>query len=304
MTPTFDPLIWFAAGVLGLALFMAVLGIHGSYIAVRNDLRRLDIRSGTAVIALLVMISGWVGWSFETSRIGLLISYERWARQELAKAGINSRLLSSWDFVTAHVVLIVLAIFLPFLTTRFLLGESLQDSVMLAALSSAVAAFLPYAILKRRAKERMWRIFTAMPYFTDLLAVLVEAGLEFRPALERVIETMETSPLRSELEAVLTQLNVNVARKRALEDLSQRVPLREMKSFCLALIRQEELGTPVSEVLRQLSDMMREARLRSAEEKANKAPVQILLPLVLFIFPSIFILLIGPLIIRSFMQVR
>lgn len=304
MPPTFDPLIWFAAGVLGLALFMAVLGIHGSYIAVRNDLRRLDIRSGTAVIALLVMISGWVGWSFETSRIGLLISYERWARQELAKAGINSRLLSSWDFVTAHVVLIVLAIFLPFLTTRFLLGESLQDSVMLAALSSAVAAFLPYAILKRRAKERMWRIFTAMPYFTDLLAVLVEAGLEFRPALERVIETMETSPLRSELEAVLTQLNVNVARKRALEDLSQRVPLREMKSFCLALIRQEELGTPVSEVLRQLSDMMREARLRSAEEKANKAPVQILLPLVLFIFPSIFILLIGPLIIRSFMQVR
>ena len=127
----------------------------------------------------------------------------------------------------------------------------------------------------------------------DLLCVSVEAGLGFDQALSKLSERME-GPLVDEFSLVLHEMRIGSSRSAALKNLSERVDAPEVSQFARAIIQADQLGIALSRILRVQSQDMRVRRQLAAEEKAMKAPVKMLFPTVIFIFPSMFVVALGP----------
>ena len=155
-------------------------------------------------------------------------------------------------------------------------------------------AAYPLIWLRDRMKARQRSLVRALPYAVDLLTLSVEAGLDFTAALAKVVEKGRKGPLREELSIAIRELRLGKTREETLRDLARRVDLPPLTSFVQALVHADKLGTPLGNVLRILSTQMRNERTQRAERLANEAPVKLLLPLVLFIFPTLFLMLFGP----------
>jgi tight adherence protein C len=132
-----------------------------------------------------------------------------------------------------------------------------------------------------------------LPDTLDLLTVSVEAGLGFDAAVAKVCEKM-TGPLIDEMKIMSREIRVGATRRDALRNMGDRIGAEEVKSFTRAIIQAEELGASLGRTLRVQAQDMRILRQLAAEEKAMKAPVKMLFPTVLFIFPSMFIVILGP----------
>jgi tight adherence protein C len=143
-------------------------------------------------------------------------------------------------------------------------------------------------------------ITRALPYNLDLLTLSVEAGLDFAAALGKVVEKGRKGPLADELHTTLKELKLGKTREEALRNLAARVDLTTLNSFVHALIQADKMGTPLGKILRILATQMRIERTQRAEKLANEAPVKLLLPLIGFIFPTIFIMLFGPIAYQVF----
>ena len=152
----------------------------------------------------------------------------------------------------------------------------------------------PLIWLRDRMGTRQRAVVRALPYAVDLLTLSVEAGLDFTAALAKVVEKGRKGPLREELFIAIRELRLGKTREETLRDLSRRLDLPPLTSFVLALVHADKLGTPLGNVLRVLSTQMRNERTQRAEKLANEAPVKLLLPLVLFILPTLFLMLFGP----------
>ena len=158
----------------------------------------------------------------------------------------------------------------------------------------AFGALYPLIWLRDRVKIRHHQITRALPYNLDLLTLSVEAGLDFAAAIGKVVEKGRTGPLRDELAITLKELKLGKTREEALKNLAARVELPALSSFVAALVQADKMGTSLGKVLRILSTQMRIERTQRAEKLANEAPVKLLLPLIGCIFPTIFIMLFGP----------
>jgi len=185
-----------------------------------------------------------------------------------------------------------------------LLGVFLSLWLNLSPVSWIVAALFgavyPLIWLRDRVKSRHHAITRALPYNLDLLTLSVEAGLDFAAALGKVVEKGRRGPLRDELATTLKELKFGKTREEALRNLSARVDLPTLTSFVHALIQADKMGTSLGKILRILSTQMRVDRTQRAEKLANEAPVKLLLPLIGFIFPTIFIMLFGPIAYQVF----
>jgi tight adherence protein C len=155
-------------------------------------------------------------------------------------------------------------------------------------------AAYPLIWLRDRMRTRQRAIVRALPNAVDLLTLSVEAGLDFTAALAKVVEKGREGPLREELSIAIRELRLGKTREETLRGLARRVDLPPLTSFVQALVHADRLGTPLGKVLRILSTQMRTERTQRAEKLANEAPVKLLLPLVLFIFPTLFLMLFGP----------
>jgi tight adherence protein C len=158
---------------------------------------------------------------------------------------------------------------------------------------SAAAIVLPDWLLSRRAARRRELVLAELPGALDLLAISVQAGLGFDAALVRVTEAIE-GPLSEELALMLAELRVGEARQAALQRLAERVDAPEIDAFARAVMRADQLGMPLSHTLRLQAADVRSRRQVAVEEKAAKAPVKILLPTAVFIFPALFVVILGP----------
>ncbi|HEY0415563.1 MAG TPA: type II secretion system F family protein [Gaiellaceae bacterium] len=163
----------------------------------------------------------------------------------------------------------------------------------------AVAFLVPSYLLERLARGRRRRIHEELPDALDLLAVTVEAGLGLYAAVARIAETT-TGPLADEFALVLTELRVGDSSERALKRMAKRLHSPEVESLVRSLIQGEQLGLSLAQTLRNLAEDVRQKRRLAAEELAAKAPVKMLVPTALFIFPALFVVILGP----AFLEIK
>ena len=137
----------------------------------------------------------------------------------------------------------------------------------------------------------------------DLLTLSVEAGLDFMNAMQRIVERGKIDALGEELLRVLREIQLGKTRRNALKDMSERVDQADLRSVMNALVQADELGVGIASILRIQADQMRQRRFERAEKMANEAPVKMLFPLVAFIFPAVFLVLLGPIILQILRQI-
>jgi tight adherence protein C len=165
--------------------------------------------------------------------------------------------------------------------------------IALAVLLPVCGAYLPKSWLDRKVDARVDSIRRDLPDTLDLLAISVEAGMGFEGALGVVCDNF-ASPLADEIARTLREMELGLPRREALQNLKKRVEVPELSNFVLTLTQADALGMPIGRVLKTAADEMRSRRRQWAREKAAKLPVKILFPLVLFIFPPLFVVLLGP----------
>ncbi|MFL5760764.1 MAG: type II secretion system F family protein [Thermomicrobiales bacterium] len=152
---------------------------------------------------------------------------------------------------------------------------------------------LPGIWLDRKIKARKKEILRALPDAIDLLTISVESGLGFDPALMRVAEKWDNA-LTREFARLLSEMRIGKPRREALKEMSERVDEDDLTVFVASIIQADQLGVPITQVLRVQSDAMRVRRRQRAEERAQKAPIKMLIPIAFLIFPSLFVVILGP----------
>jgi tight adherence protein C len=164
-----------------------------------------------------------------------------------------------------------------------------------------LGSLLPQALLKAKADGRKGNIRYTMPDMLDLMVVCVEAGLSLDATIQRVAdETERIAPeLSYELKRLNKELSAGIPRTEALQALGQRVGVDELRSLCGMIVQADKMGTSIADTLRIYADDLRTRRRQRAEELAAKAGIKMTFPLVLFIFPPLFIILMGPIVINA-----
>jgi tight adherence protein C len=152
---------------------------------------------------------------------------------------------------------------------------------------------LPMIVINRRARVRLDEIEYDLPELIDLLVVAVEAGLGFSAALRAASERLEGA-LGQEMRLALQEQNMGLSVVEALKNVLNRVETPSVRSFVRSIVQGEQLGISIGQVLRNLAEEMRKRRKAAAEERAQKAPIKMLFPLIFLIFPAMFVILLGP----------
>lgn len=165
--------------------------------------------------------------------------------------------------------------------------------LLMTGIFSIIGYFMPQLLLQSKINTRQEMIRKSMPDALDLLTICVQAGLGFDAAMSRVAEKWEDA-LADEFSRCLREIRLGNVRRVALRNMADRIGITEMSSFVAAIIQSEQLGVSMSKVLGIQSEQMRTRRRQIAEEKAQQAPVKMLFPMALLIFPSIMIILLGP----------
>lgn len=200
------------------------------------------------------------------------------------------------DAATFLAIRFILAVVLGgFLTAVILISppSNPNDNFMYIGGATFAGFFLPHLMLSSKITRRQTEIRKAMPDALDLLTICVEAGLGFDAAMSKVSEKWENE-LSLAFTRAIREVQLGKVRREALRDMADRLGIPEMTSFVAAIIQSEQLGVSMAKVLRIQSDQMRLKRRQRAEEEAHKAPVKMLIPMALLIFPSIMIIILTP----------
>jgi tight adherence protein C len=180
-----------------------------------------------------------------------------------------------------------------FVTAVFCFATSPLAGFLLAPLAGAFGFLFPDAFVTMRVRARREAVKAQLPDTLDLLAVSVEAGLGLDGALAKLTEHME-GPLVDEFALTLGEIRIGESRHDALKKLTERMPMPEIAAFVRSVIQSDQLGISLGRILRVQAADSRMRRQAAAEEKAMKAPIKMLFPTVLFIFPAMFLVILGP----------
>jgi tight adherence protein C len=227
-----------------------------------------------------------------SSIAGLLpLNYRDDIRQKLVYAGWAARYRPE-EIISAQVLLagVMLASTLGYIA---LASPSTGVALILLVGMPAIGAMYPSVRLNRQVRERHDALLKDLPDTLDLMAISVEAGVGFEGALGIVCEHFD-SPLAEEFSRTLKEMELGLPRRDALQNLKKRTEVPELSNFVLALTQADALGMPIGRVLKTQATEMRTKRRQWAREKAAKLPVKILFPLILFIFPPVFVIVLGP----------
>jgi tight adherence protein C len=226
------------------------------------------------------------------------------AESQLISAGFEG-LLSGREFTAIKFLMPVVcglfwSITLKLLNTLYPEFASRQNLMLVWVAGMALFYIYPVFWLRKSLKARHRSIQKSLPFVLDLLTLSVEAGMDFMSALQRNCQRRKLDPLNEELIRMTREIQVGIPRRVALKNMATRVNLPELRSVTHALIQADELGVGIGPILRIQSDQIRSRRFDRAEKLANEAPVKMLGPLMLFIFPAVFIILLGPILRESF----
>ena len=214
---------------------------------------------------------------------------------KLQKAGVIYK-IDIYKWITIKLIVSVIIPFM-YLIMIYQKGGLNLKNLFIWLLVTGILYAIPNLFLEKIIQKRKKQIEREMPDVLDLLTVSVEAGLSFDSSILKLTEKMK-GVLIDEFSRYLAEMKIGKTRKEALEDMQKRIDVDDLTTFIGALIQAYELGISISNVVKIQSKQMREKRRQRAQEIAMKAPVKMLFPLIFFIFPSIFIILIGPALLR------
>jgi len=297
---SFDPLLLAVVAVFALVLFIVVWVGLGVTRAREDMTNRLELygRQNVATVRQDELAKPLAQRTVGPIVIGLgnflkrftPVGYLEKKQRKLMLAGYPGN-LDAPAFIVIKLLTTAVGLAAAFVIRDFG-GDALQQ-IVLFLLPIALGFFGPDAWLERKVDERRQAMLRALPDILDLLVISVEAGLGFDSALARVVATVP-GPLSEEFFRMLQETRVGVSRRDAMRHLMERTDLDELRSFLLAMIQAEAFGVTIARVLRVQADEMRVRRRQRAQEKAFAAPVKLVFPLVFCIFPSLFIVLLGP----------
>ncbi len=288
----------FAAFVFASAVFLFVMSFSGGEARIRSRLAALrgsdtnDRRPESLTLKQRVLLP---------MTEGLMSSASRYLPSGLM-ANMEERLLIAGEPMTASTFMAIRLICfamlggLPILLIAAGLVKLGMMAIILLVGSIGAGAMLPSIWLSQRISQRQHLIIKSLPDAFDLITTCVEAGLGLDAALARVAEKVE-GPFADELSRALREVGMGKMRREALRELGQRTGVPDLITFVNAVIQAEQMGSSVGAVLRVQAEQLRMRRRQRAEEAAYKAPVKMIFPLVLFIFPTLFIVILGPAVI-------
>lgn len=210
-------------------------------------------------------------------------------RKQLRYAGI---FMDPSDFQFIKYAFLIGAVFLTLIILLVVKAEALI-SLLILMVGVLVGVMGPTMYLRSRVSSHQTGIKKQLPDAMDMLCVCIEAGLGFDAALLKVSQKLK-GPFIDELLIVYREIQMGRTRREALQNLCDSTNLDELKTFASALVQAEQLGIPINNVMRAQSDQLRVERSQQAKEKGMKASIKMLLPMLLFIFPVVFIILMGP----------
>jgi len=218
-------------------------------------------------------------------------SYLEKVHKKLLHAGLTGSIRAE-EFVVGHAAVFGLSVLATIAYLVF--GHPSRGwGVAVFILAPTVGALAPAAWLAGKVEDRKDSILKDLPDTLDLLAISVEAGMGFEGALDIVCQHF-SSPLAEEFKRTLKEMELGLSRRDAFHNLKRRTDVPELSNFILAVMQADALGIPIGRVLKTQSTEMRNKRRQWAREKAAKLPVKMLFPLMLFIFPAIMIVILGP----------
>ncbi len=296
-------------GVLALLLWVVAALLLGIYVGLRvRDLRyatladgRRQLRGLPLSFQLLLPFTPNVR-AFRKPKYAAL---RQKIEQQLTAAGYDT-VLTADDFLALRVLVplcmgpvVVLLIALATAKLPGGLGSYLRERQPLLFLGIFLLYLVqPMGWLRRTIRSRHRQIERGLPFVLDLLTLSVEAGLDFMTAIRRLVERRRVDALSEELIRAIREMQVGRTRKEALRDMAGRAQHPDLSSVVSALVQADELGVGIGAVLRIQAEQMRTRRFQRAEKLANEAPVKLLFPLVCFIFPCVFIVLLGPILLQ------
>jgi tight adherence protein C len=213
--------------------------------------------------------------------------------EKLKLAGDPKGLDPAIFWASRFILVAVIAGFLFFIFTIGNVQYSWFKKIIIVVLFSVIGFFIPQLMLNSRISRRQKEIRRSMPDALDLLTICVEAGLGFDGAMVKVYEKWDNE-LAKEFGRTVKEMQLGKLRREALQNMANRIGIPEMTSFVAAVIQSEQLGVSMAKVLHIQADQMRVKRRQIAEEAAHKAPVKMLIPMIMFIFPTICIVLMTP----------
>jgi len=227
----------------------------------------------------------------QIERISFMLGRAGWRSQDAANAYL---------FIKAFLPVVIMAAALLVMLFRVELGMSLMATGMIFVPLAFVGLLGVDYVLKFIGNRRILKLTKAMPDALDLLVICTEAGLSLDTAFKRVGEEMAHAAPEMADELLVTALELNYLpdRHKALRNLSDRTDMSKLRALVNSLIQAERYGTPIANSLRVLSNEFRDERLIKAEEKAARLPAIMTIPLILFVLPSLFMIIMGPAVIR------
>lgn len=197
------------------------------------------------------------------------------------------RLAAGWVLAVAVGGLLAV-LFIYFFETPYL-----SQKIAIVVIGLALGAVVPFVLLQSAIRRRQAALRKQLPEFLDFLCVSVQAGLSFDGAVAKIVYRMK-GPLTEEFRRMLRDMSMGMNRQRTLTQLARRCDLEEIYLFTASVIQAEHLGTSMSRTLKQQADNMRDRHRQNVRAMALKAPVKIIFPMILFIFPSIFVMVVFP----------
>lgn len=220
---------------------------------------------------------------------------ERYKRK-LAAAGLTE-VLTPEDFFSFKLFLII-GFPIVFLGLRWFLEESWPFEYMIGI--SVFGFFYPDLWMKGKIQQRQAEIILNMPFAVDMLALSVEAGLDFIAAMQKVNEKARPSALTKEFEILMKEIKIGATRAEALRNMAWRVDLIQISSFCATLIAADSVGASIGPILKALSEEIRQKRSSEVEKAGATAATKILFPMLFLIVPAVFIMVAAPLVLDAF----
>ncbi len=217
------------------------------------------------------------------------------SRHQLELAGNPYNLTASQFWALRAAAAVAFGILIAVL--MFITSADWSRRILYSLLAAALGFFLPVLWLSSQISRRKNSIIKSLPDALDLLTVCVEAGLGFDAAMQKVTEKWKDD-LALAFGRVLQEVRLGKLRREALRDMADRMDVADVTSFVAAIIQADQLGVSIAKVLRIQSDQMRVRRRQRAEEKAHQAPIKMLFPMVFLIFPSLYLVLLGPAVLQ------